>query len=317
VLSEHGRTVRTLVRASSDRANLHGLDLEVFDGDLRDAAAVLRAVRGCDEVYHVAAEYSFWSQRPDDVYRSNVDGTTHVMDACLKSSVRRVVYTSTVGTIGLAPVAGNALAERDEQSALALGQLSGHYKRSKFAAERRVLEFAARGVPVVIVNPSAPIGPWDRKPTPTGRIIVDFVRGKLPAYLDTGLNVVHVRDVALGHLLAAERGRIGERYILGNQNMTLASILELLARLSGKPAPTLRIPYGIAYAAGWLSTQLSELVTRRPPAIALESVKMAKRHMFFSSAKARAELGLPQRPVEQAFADALDWFSQNRYFAAA
>jgi dihydroflavonol-4-reductase len=309
--------VRALVRATSDRANLQGLDVEVVEGDLCDAGAVLRAVRGCDEVYHVAAEYSFWSRRPDDVYRSNVDGTTHVMDACLRSSVRRVVYTSTVGTIGLAPVDGNTLGERDEQSPLAPGQLSGHYKRSKFDAEQRVLEFAARGLPVVIVNPSAPIGPWDRKPTPTGRIIVDFVLGKLPAYLDTGLNIVHVRDVALGHLLAAERGRIGERYILGNQNMTLASILELLARLSGRRAPTLRIPYGIAYAAGWASTKLSDLVTRRPPAIALESVKMAKRHMFFSSAKARSELGLPQLPVEQAFTDALDWFLRNRYFAAA
>jgi len=265
----------------------------------------------------VAAEYSFWSRRPADVYRSNVQGTIHVMDACFRSSVRRVVYTSTVGTIGLATVAGNALAERDERSALALGQLSGHYKRSKFEAERRVLEFAARGLPVVIVNPSAPIGPWDRKPTPTGRIIVDFMLGKLPAYLDTGLNIVHVRDVALGHLLAAEHGRIGERYILGNQNMTLASILELLARLSGKRAPTLRIPYGIAYAAGWFCTRLSDLVTHTPPAIALESVKMAKRHMFFSSAKARTELGLSQLPVEQAFSDALDWFSSNRYFAAA
>ena len=289
----------------------------MIEGDLRDADAVLRAVRGCDEVYHVAAEYSFWSRQPDEVYRSNVDGTTHVMDACLRSSVRRVVYTSTVGTIGLAPVDGNTLGERDEQSPLAVGQVSGHYKRSKFDAERRVLEFAARGLPVVIVNPTAPIGPWDRKPTPTGRIIVDFMLGKLPAYLDTGLNIVHVRDVALGHLLAAERGRSGERYILGNRNMTLSSILELLARLSGKRAPTLRIPYGVAYTAGWLSTKLSDLVTRRHPAIALESVKMAKRHMFFSAAKARSELGLPQLPVEQAFSDALDWFSQNQYFAAA
>jgi dihydroflavonol-4-reductase len=265
----------------------------------------------------VAAEYSFWSRRPRDVYGSNVDGTRNVMEACLRHSVPRVVYTSTVGTIGLAAVDGSDLRARDERTPLAPGQISGHYKRSKFEAERCVLEYASRGLPVVIVNPSAPIGPWDRKPTPTGQIIVDFMRGKMPAYLDTGLNVVHVRDVALGHLLAATHGKVGERYILGNENMTLARILETLARLSGRRAPTLRIPYGVAYAAGWLSTTLSDFVTRRPPAIALESVKMAKRHMFFSTAKARFEFGLPQHPVEHAFLDALDWFSRNRYFAAA
>jgi dihydroflavonol-4-reductase len=316
-LLEHGRTVRALVRATSDRENLAGLELELVEGDLRDAAAIQRAVRGCDEVYHVAAEYRFWSRQPRDLYGSNVDGTRNVMDACLRHEVPRVVYTSTVGTIGLAAVGGSDLGARDERTPLAPGQISGHYKQSKFDAERLVLEYAARGLPVVIVNPSAPIGPWDRKPTPTGRIIVDFMRGKMPAYLDTGLNVVHVRDVALGHLLAAAHGKVGERYILGNENMTLARILEALARLSGKRAPRLRIPYGVAYAAGWVSTMLSDVVTGRPPAIALESVKMAKRHMFFSAAKARLELGLPQHPIEHAFADALDWFSRNRYFAAA
>ncbi len=316
-LREQGRTVRALARSTSDRGNLRGLDVEVIEGDLRDPEATLRAVRGCDEVYHVAADYRFWSQRPAEIYRSNVDGTVHVMEACLRSSVRRVVYTSTVGTIGLAPVDGSDLGARDERTPLALGQLSGHYKRSKFDAEQRVLDYAARGLPVVIVNPSAPIGPWDRKPTPTGRLIVDFMRGRMPAYLDTGLNVVHVRDVALGHVLAAEKGRVGERYILGHENMTLARIFETLARLSGKRAPRLRIPYGVAYAAGWVSTAFADVVTGCPPAIALESVKMAKRHMFFSSAKARFELGLPQVAVEQAFSDALEWFARNRYFAAA
>jgi len=316
-LLERGRAVRVFVRSTSDRGNLNGLDVEPFEGDLRDADAVASAVRGCEEVYHVAAEYTFWSNEPKEMYRSNVDGTAHVMEACLRGAVRRVVYTSTVGTIGLAAAPDGNLGARDERTPLAEGQLAGHYKRSKFDAEKLVLDYAARGLPVVIVNPSAPVGPWDRKPTPTGQILVDFMLGRLPAFVDTGLNIVHVRDVAAGHLLAAEKGRVGERYILGHENMTLARILEELARLTGKRAPTMRIPYGVAYAAGWLSTTLSDLVTHRPPAIALESVKMAKRHMFFSSAKALSELGLPQTPVEQAFTDALDWFSKHRYFAAA
>jgi len=316
-LLERGNAVRVFVRPASDRGNLEGLDVEVVEGDLRDAESVAAAVRGCEEVYHVAAEYTFWSNAPKEMVRSNVDGTAHVMEACLRGAVRRIVYTSTVGTIGLAPVEGGDLGARDERTPLAEGQLAGHYKRSKFDAEKLVLDYAKRGLPVVVVNPSAPIGPWDRKPTPTGQILVDFMLGRMPAFVDTGLNIVHVRDVAAGHLLAAEKGRIGERYILGHENMTLAHILETLARLTGRRAPTMRIPYSVAYAAGWLSTTLSDLVTHRPPAIALESVKMAKRHMFFSSAKAIAELGLPQTPVERAFEDALDWFSHNRYFAAA
>jgi len=316
-LLERGNAVRVFVRPASDRGNLEGLDVEVVEGDLRDAESVAAAVRGCEDVYHVAAEYTFWSNAPKEMVRSNVDGTAHVMEACLRGAVRRIVYTSTVGTIGLAPVEGGDLGARDERTPLAEGQLAGHYKRSKFDAEKLVLDYAKRGLPVVVVNPSAPIGPWDRKPTPTGQILVDFMLGRMPAFVDTGLNIVHVRDVAAGHLLAAEKGRIGERYILGHENMTLAHILETLARLTGRRAPTMRIPYSVAYAAGWLSTTLSDLVTHRPPAIALESVKMAKRHMFFSSAKAIAELGLPQTPVERAFEDALDWFSHHRYFAAA
>ncbi|WP_394827699.1 hopanoid-associated sugar epimerase [Pendulispora albinea] len=316
-LLERGRSVRVLVRPTSDRGNIEGLDVEVFEGDLRDEGAVARAVRGCDEVYHVAAEYTFWSSAPKETYRSNVDGTAHVMEACLRSEVRRVVYTSTVGTIGLAPGPGGDLGARDERTPLAEGQLAGHYKRSKFDAEKLVLDYAGRGLPVVIVNPSAPVGPWDRKPTPTGQILVDFMLGKLPAFVDTGLNIVHVRDVAEGHLLAAEKGRVGERYILGHQNMTLAQILQTLGRITGKRAPTTRIPYGVAYAAGWLSTAFSDLVTHKPPAIPLESVKMAKRHMFFSSAKALSELDLPQTPVEKAFEDALDWFAKRHYFKAA
>jgi dihydroflavonol-4-reductase len=313
VLLERGRDVRLLVRTSSDRRNVDGLDAEICAGDLRDAAAVSAAVAGCDEVYHVAADYSFWSERPAAIYESNVQGTANVMDACLEHAVPRVVYTSTVGTIGLGGSDAPS-APRDELSPLAEGQFSGHYKRSKREAETTALAYVPRGLPLVIVNPSAPIGPWDRKPTPTGKIIVDFVLGRLPAYLDTGLNVVHVRDVALGHVLAAERGRVGERYILGNRNMSLAEILTVLGDLTGKVAPTIKIPYPVAYVAGLASTMLADHVTRRPPGIALEAVKMAKFHMYFSAAKAVQELGLPQTPVERAFGDALDWFAAHGYF---
>lgn len=313
VLLERGREVRLLVRASSDRGNIDGLDAELRIADLRDAAAVSSAVAGCDEVFHVAAEYSFWSDRPEAIYESNVRGTANVMDACLAHHVQRVVHTSTVGTIGLGGDAEPDQA-RDEGSPIAEGQFCGHYKRSKRDAETMALGYVSRGLPLVVVNPSAPIGPWDRKPTPTGKLIVDFMLGRMPAYVDTGLNIVHVHDVAVGHVLAAEKGRIGDRYILGNRNMSLAEILTTLATLTGKPAPRIRIPYGIAYAAGLASTMIADRITRRPPAIAVEAVRMAKYKMFFSSAKAITELGLPQTRVEHAFLDALDWFSSHGYF---
>jgi dihydroflavonol-4-reductase len=312
VLLDRGRDVRLLVRESSDRRNIDGIDAEICLGDLRDAAAVSAAVAGCAEVYHVAAEYSFWAARPADVYESNVRGTANVMDACLEHDVERVVYTSTVGTIGLGGEGGRDVA-RDERSPTAEKQFCGDYKRSKLEAETTALTYVARGLPLVVVNPSAPIGPWDRKPTPTGKIIVDFVRGRMPAYVDTGLNVVHVHDVAVGHVLAAERGRIGERYILGNRNMSLAEILRMLGELTGRAAPTVRIPYGIAYAAGLTSTLIADCITRRPPSIPLDAVRMAKFNMFFSAAKAVEELGLPQTPVEDAFAAAIEWFSANGY----
>jgi dihydroflavonol-4-reductase len=311
VLLERGRDLRLLVRASSDRRNVDGLDAELHVGDLRDAAAVSAAVAGCDEVFHVAAEYSFWSADPAAIHESNVRGACNVMKACLEHDVERVVYTSTVGTIGLG---GAERDVRDERSPMAEGQFCGAYKRSKRDAEEAVLAYVARGLPVVVVNPSAPIGPWDRKPTPTGQIIVDFMLGRMPAYLDTGLNIVHVRDVAIGHVLAAERGRIGERYILGNRNMSLADILATLASLTGRAAPKIRIPYFVAYAAGLASTVIADRITHRSPRIALDAVKMARFNMFFSAAKAVAELGLPQTPVEQAFGDALDWFGAHDYF---
>ncbi len=304
LLLERGEDVRVLVRPASDRGNVAGLPVEVAVGDLRDPEAVRRAVRGCRRVFHVGADYRFWARDPREIYRSNVEGTIHVMDACLAEGVERVVHTSTVGTIGLAALP----APCDETTPLLEGQLTSHYKRSKLEAEKAALAYVARGLAIVVVNPSAPVGPWDRKPTPTGQLIVDFARGKLPAIVDTGLNIVHVRDVAEGHLLAAERGRVGERYILGHRNMTLAEIVAELAEITGRPAPRLRLPYAVAWTAGAVSTAVSTWITHRPPAVALEAVRMARRRMFFDAAKAVRELGLPQTPARAAFEDAVAWF---------
>jgi dihydroflavonol-4-reductase len=295
--------VRALVRPGGDRRNVAGLPIELAEGDLRDGEAVRRAVRGCARVFHVAADYRFWVPDPQEMFRANVDGTRHVMEACLAEGVERVVHTSTVGTIGLA----GSPAPCDEETPFARGQLTSHYKRSKLEAERAALALVPRGLPLVVVNPSAPVGPWDVKPTPTGKILVDFARGRMPAIVDTGLNVVDVRDVAEGHWLAAERGRIGERYILGNQDLTLAALLGELADLTGRPAPRLRIPYALAWAVGAASTGLAA-ITRRPPAVPLEAARMSRRRMFFDPGKAVRELGLPRTPVRTALADALAWF---------
>jgi dihydroflavonol-4-reductase len=312
-LLARGEDVRALVRPGSRLSNLEGLPVELAVGDLADAEAVRRAVKGCDRVYHLAADYRLWARDPVALRRSNVAGTVHVMEACLSEGVERVVHTSTVGTIGLSALPRPC----DETTPLAPGQLTSHYKRSKLEAERAVLGLvAARGLPAVVVNPSAPIGPWDVKPTPTGQILVDFARGTLPAYLDTGLNVIHVRDAAEGHLLAADRGRVGERYILGGRNMTLAEILSALAELTGRPAPRVKLPYPLAWLAGAVSTKASDWITHRPPAVALDAVRMARRRMFFDSSKAIRELGLPQTPVGEAFEDALRWFADREYIPA-
>jgi dihydroflavonol-4-reductase len=307
---EKGYTVRVLARKGSDRRNLpEGSSLEVFEGDLRDADSIKKAPQGCDQVFHVAADYRFWAKNSQELYDSNVLGTKNLLDAARDAGVSKFVHTSTVGTIGLsqAPLPCNEKTPADP------GQWGSHYKLSKLQGEKLALDAAAQGMPVVVVNPSTPIGPWDRKPTPTGKIIVDFVLGKIPAYVHTGLNFVHVRDVAEGHFLAAEKGKIGERYILGNQNLTMLEFLSLLGRLTGKKPPRFRIPYPVAYAVGAISTQLSDWVTKKEPAVALEAVKMSKRHMFFDSTKAVRELGMPQTPVEQAAQAALTWFSENGY----
>ena len=303
-----GHRVRVLARKGGDRRALAGCDVEIAEGDLLDPASVRAAVAGTRRLYHVAADYRLWAPDPRAIYRANVDGTRAVLEAAAEAGVERVIYTSTVGAVGI-PKDGSP---GDERTPVALEDMVGAYKASKFLAERVADEMAARGAPVVIVNPSAPIGPWDIKPTPTGQMIVDFLKGRMVASLDTGLNVVHVRDVARGHILAADRGRIGERYILGNRNLSLLEIFQTLARLTGIPAPRFRVPYAVA----WMTAMAMEsvaAVTRRPPQVALTAVRMARKRMYFSAAKAIEELGLPQTPPEQALADAVAWFVERGY----
>jgi dihydroflavonol-4-reductase len=307
-LLEAGMAVRALVRRGSDRRNLDGLAVEVVYGDLRDVASLRQALRGCQTLYHVAAHYSLWTPRPEEVYAINVEGTTNLLQTALDLGMEKVVYTSSVATIAL-PADGMP---GDETVSLPLAAAVGHYKRSKILAEQRALALCQQGLPLVVVNPTAPIGPWDIKPTPTGQIVVDFLRRKMPAYLDTGLNLVDVRDVACGHLLAAQHGKIGERYILGCHNMSLREILHMLARVSGLPAPRLRMPYGVALAAGYASEWVARW-TRKPPLVPLVGVKMARHPMYFSAQKAVRELGLPQSPVDRALRQAVAWFRQHGY----
>ncbi|PYM06926.1 MAG: NAD-dependent dehydratase [Candidatus Rokuibacteriota bacterium] len=307
-LLDDGQRVRALVRRSSDRRAIEGLALDVCEGDLLDPGSLRGAVTGARHVYHVAADYRLWARDPRDLYRANVDGTRAVLAACADAGVERVVYTSTVGALGI-PEDGSP---GTETTPVTLADMVGPYKRSKFLAERVALEWASRGLPVVVVNPSAPVGPWDTKPTPTGQLIVDFLRGKMFATLDTGLNLVHARDVARGHVLAAERGRVGEKYILGNQNLSLSEIFGMLARLTGHPAPRIRVPWALAWC-GALGMEAVARLTGGVPAVPLTAVRMARKRMHFSAAKAVRELGLPQTPVEDALRDAVEWFAARGY----
>jgi len=304
LLVERGYRVRALVRSSS---KIRELDVEPVTGDLRDPDSIVRAVTGCGLVFHVAADYRLWAADASELYRSNVDGTRNVLQAARDAGVDRVVYTSTVGCIGV-PRGG----EGNEDCPVSLDEMKGAYKRSKFLAERAVLEFAAGGLPVVIVNPTAPVGDHDVKPTPTGKIVVDFLKGDMPAFIDTGLNVVDARDVALGQILACERGRAGERYILGAENLTLAQILGKLAAITGRPAPTLKLPYAVAYAAGVVTTGWAH-VTGTPPRAPIDAVRMARKKMFVSHAKAARELGFAPGPADGALARAVEWFRANGY----
>jgi dihydroflavonol-4-reductase len=298
-LVERGFAVRALVRPGS---SVEGLRVERATGDLRDPASLERAVAGCGLLFHVAADYRLWSKDPSELYRSNVDGTRNLLEAARRAGIERVVYTSTVGCIGI-PHGGVG----DETTPVTLEEMAGDYKRSKFLAEQTALEFARGGLPVVIVNPTAPIGDHDVKPTPTGKIVLDFLKGDMPAFIDTGLNVVDVRDTAIGHLLACERGRAGERYILGSENLTLEQILGLLAEITGRKAPRMKLPYAVAWCAGACSTAWAGL-TGTPPRVPIEGVRMARKKMWVTHEKARRELGFEPGPARTALARAVEWF---------
>lgn len=304
LLTEKGWRVRALVRPASQ---LRELDVERIDGDLRDAGSLERAAMGCGAVFHVAADYRLWTKHPEEMYRSNVEGTKNLLLAARRSGVERVVYTSTVGCIGFEE---GKLANED--SPVNLEQMAGHYKRSKFLAEVEALRFAREGFPVVIVNPTAPVGDHDFKPTPTGKTIVDFLRGEMPAYLDTGLNLVDVRSIAQGHLLALEKGKAGERYILGCENLTLRQILERIGAQSNRKAPKIRIPYAVAYLAALASTGWAEL-SGQEPRVPLEAVKMAGKKMWVTCDKAKRELGYEPTGVDAALKRAVEWFQGNGY----
>ncbi len=304
-----GDRVRVLVRRSSKLQALDGVAVERIEGDLRDALSLDRAMRGVRRVFHVAADYRLWTKAPEEIYESNVEGTKRLFEAAAQAGVERIVYTSTVATIA---VSGHGGRLPNEATVATLDQMIGHYKRSKFLAELEAIKAAGAGVPVVIVNPAAPVGPGDWKPTPTGRVIVDFLNGKMPAYVDTGLNLVAVEDVATGHLLAAEKGRIGERYILGCRNMTLKEILEVLAPMAGRRAPRVRLPHAFALAAGYADEWFSRLAGREPQ-IPVEGVKMSRHRMFVASDKAERELGYRPSSVEAALERAVRWYEGNGY----
>jgi dihydroflavonol-4-reductase len=304
-----GHSVRVLARPSSNLRMLEGVSVERVEGDLRDPASLAHAMRGVQRVFHVAADYRLWARDPGEIYRSNVEGTRSLLAAARDEGVERIVYTSTVATIAVPT--HNGLLPNEEMRAT-LDQMIGHYKRSKFLAEQEAVNAAAAGAPVVIVNPTAPVGPGDWKPTPTGRIILDFLNGKMPAYVDTGLNVVAVEDVAAGHLLAADKGRVGERYILGGVNMTLKQILDALAKIAGGRAPRVKMPHAVALAAGYADQWFSRLAGREPQ-IPVEGVKMSRHRMFVESDKAERELGYAPTSVESALERAVHWYQENGY----
>jgi dihydroflavonol-4-reductase len=303
-----GHEVRVLARPDSDRRNLAGLSIEIAEGSLEDAASLRGAVGGCRYLFHAAADYRLWVADPTPMFRTNVEGTRALMLAALDAGVERVVYTSSVATLGLVP-GGVA----DEQTPSKIEDMVGPYKRSKFQAEDVVRDLIKRqGLPTVIVNPSAPVGPCDRKPTPTGRLILEAACGHMPGYVDTGLNIVHVDDVAAGHLAAAELGTVGERYILGGENLPLAAILAEVASAAGSRPPRVRIPYAVAYSVA-IGAELLSRLRDKEPFITLDGVRMARKKMYFTSAKASRVLGYTPRPARNAIADAVGWFSANGY----
>ncbi len=309
VLSEQGAELRLLVRSSSNLKNLEGLRAETAVGDLRDAASLEKAMAGCDTVFHVAADYRLWVRDPNDMYRSNVEGTRAILEAARKTGVRRVVHTSSVATIGFQ--SSGSLA--DEDSPVSLADMIGHYKRSKFMAEQLALEAGRRAMHVVTVNPTTPIGEQDVKPTPTGRIVLDFLKRKFPAYVETGLNLVDVRECARGHVAALEKGKSGERYILGGENLTLKQILDKLAKITGLPSPRIKLPYVFAFATGVVDEMITGRLMKGEPRATIDTVRMGSKKMFASSDKAERELGWKIVPVEDALRRAVEWFRANGY----
>jgi dihydroflavonol-4-reductase len=308
-LAAQGANLRLLVRSTSNLKNLEGLNAETTIGDLRDSASLEKAMQGCEAVFHVAADYRLWVRDPAEMYRSNVEGTRAILDAARKNNVRCVVYTSSVATIGFT---GNGR-PADEDSPVALADMIGHYKRSKFMAEQIALETGRAGLRVVTVNPTTPVGEQDIKPTPTGRIVVDFLKRKFPAYVETGLNLVDVRECAQGHIAALEKGRSGERYILGGENLTLKKILDKLGAISGLPSPTVKLPYFVAYLAGAVDEAVSGRLLGREPRATVETVRMGKKKMWATSDKAERELGWKIIPADDALRRAVEWFRANGY----
>jgi dihydroflavonol-4-reductase len=306
-LVKRGENVRVLVRASSSNHAIADLPLEYVTGDLRDQASLARAMSGAQKVFHVAADYRLWAKNPKDIYDSNVGGTKNLLAAAEKAGVERFVYTSTVATIAV-----DRPGLPDEFTDAQLEEMIGHYKRSKWMAEQEVLQAAKNGIPVVVAMPTTPVGPWDWKPTPTGKIIVDFLNGRMPGYVETGLNFVGVEDCAAGHLLLAEKGKIGERYLLGAENLTLKQVLDLLARLTRLPAPKLKIPHALALGVAYAETAFSRLIGREPQ-IPVEGVKIARHLMFVDCKRTHRELGFQPEPVAAAFGRAVRWYEKNGY----
>ena len=312
-LLKDGHDVRALCRAEADRSNLKDLDVDVAIGDLRDRGSLTGAMKGREALFHTAALYSLWSPDPGDFVKTNVDGTVNILEAAMEAEVDRVVYTSTASVFG--HWKGGPIP--NESSSSSLDEIVDGYHRSKFIAEEQALEFCSRGLDLVIVNPTAPIGPWDPKPTPTGRIVLDFIKGRMPAYIDTGMNVADVRDVARGHILAFEKGRTGERYILGNRNLTLKELFQALGSAAGMPVPRFKLPYGLAITLAHVDQLLSVKLLSKQPRIPLAGVRMARHPMYFDSSKAVSELGMPQTPIETALSDAVSWFRSRASLGVA
>ena len=306
-LVARGETVRVLVRASSSNRAISDLSLEYVTGDLRDAASLDRAMAGVKRVYHVAADYRLWAKRSKDIYDSNVGGTKNLLAAAKRAGVEQLIYTSTVATIAV-----DRPGLPNEFTNAKLEEMVGHYKRSKWMAEREALQAAKDGLPVIVAMPTTPVGPWDWKPTPTGKIILDFLNGKMPGYVETGLNFVGVEECAAGHLLAAEKGKVGERYLLGAENLTLKGLLDLLAQITGLRAPGMKIPHGVALGVAYLDTAFSRLVGKEPQ-IPVEGVKIARHKMFVDASRARRELGFQPGPVAAALEQAVRWYQVNGY----